>query len=492
MLAFCAPAAASTLQTLTVPSSCVDPQRVPMSDPPAGKPARPAALRVNVLLPDGYDGQRRFPVLYLLHGLGGAYDYWLDASHGELRKTVDALPRHRRHARGRNRRDLRQLLERAGDVAPCWERYYLDELIPEINRRYPHPCRQALARHRRILERRAGSASLRSEKAGLLRAAAVVLGRHQHSAARVRISDRAGRRRRRVRAHEARLDRALLLERRVRRPRRRRRSTGPGTTRSPSPRGSPPRASTSLTADPPRRRASTSRDPSSAAPPRRSLGGLTEASLNRPWAEDFVTRRPRRRCQRDVPAPDRRPLLHLRRPLPGRRDQALGPVRARPKATRELDVQDRLAETGGCGTCASGSRLPRPRWRRSSATAIDFAGRGTATLSCAPPMAAGSTPRSHSTSTYGLRDVLADDRLPRRRSARASHPRDGNRRQNARRRSRHHRRPSVRVLGLGGTRGRHRGLARNRTSPRRVTCAATPTHAHRRLSRGVTQLREAP
>lgn len=135
MLAFCAPAAASTLQTLTVRSSCVDPQRVPMSDPPSGKPARPAALRVNVLLPDGYDGQRRFPVLYLLHGLGGAYDYWLDASHGELRKTVDALP-------------AVVVMPEAGTAAtyanswnggrrtPCWERYYLNELIPEINRRF--------------------------------------------------------------------------------------------------------------------------------------------------------------------------------------------------------------------------------------------------------------------------------------------------------------------------------------------------------------------
>src|ERR1043166_6711585 len=71
------------LETLTVPSSCVDPEQVTMSDPPPGKPARPAALRVNVLLPEGYDGQRRFPILYLLHGLGGAYDYWLDDSDGE-------------------------------------------------------------------------------------------------------------------------------------------------------------------------------------------------------------------------------------------------------------------------------------------------------------------------------------------------------------------------------------------------------------------------
>ncbi len=39
-LALCAPATASTLETLTVSSTCADPQRVTMSDPPAGKPRR--------------------------------------------------------------------------------------------------------------------------------------------------------------------------------------------------------------------------------------------------------------------------------------------------------------------------------------------------------------------------------------------------------------------------------------------------------------------
>ncbi len=33
-------------------------------------------LRANVLLPDGYDGERSFPVLFLLHGLGDNYATW--------------------------------------------------------------------------------------------------------------------------------------------------------------------------------------------------------------------------------------------------------------------------------------------------------------------------------------------------------------------------------------------------------------------------------
>jgi S-formylglutathione hydrolase FrmB len=106
-----------------------------MAEPPPGKPARPDALRVNVLLPDGYDGKRRYPVLYLLEG-GGAYDYWLDFSYGELRKAVDGL-------------QAIVVMPEASVVAlyadewndgsarePCWEHYHLDELIPEIHRRY--------------------------------------------------------------------------------------------------------------------------------------------------------------------------------------------------------------------------------------------------------------------------------------------------------------------------------------------------------------------
>src|SRR5258708_36685700 len=83
--------AASRLVTVDVPSRCVNPATVVMADPPPGKPARAQRLRANVLLPRGYDGRRRFPVLYLLTG-AGAYDYWLDFSYGELPKAGRGLP----------------------------------------------------------------------------------------------------------------------------------------------------------------------------------------------------------------------------------------------------------------------------------------------------------------------------------------------------------------------------------------------------------------
>ncbi len=46
--------------------------------------------RYEVYLPRGYDGSsRRFPVIYMLHGLGGDETNWL--KHGDLQRTADGL-----------------------------------------------------------------------------------------------------------------------------------------------------------------------------------------------------------------------------------------------------------------------------------------------------------------------------------------------------------------------------------------------------------------
>ena len=75
-----ASAEAAQLTTWTVDSRHVDVKRARLaySAHTAGGFKRTArdALHVNVLLPDGYDGRRRFPVLYLLHPYGWSYDYW--------------------------------------------------------------------------------------------------------------------------------------------------------------------------------------------------------------------------------------------------------------------------------------------------------------------------------------------------------------------------------------------------------------------------------
>jgi S-formylglutathione hydrolase FrmB len=129
-----APAQAAQLVTWTTTSRHVDPSKVRFNAPPPGAPARPNALRVNVLLPDGYDGERRFPVLYLLHPREGAYDSWANAEQGDVMHVAKDFPGiivmpegalgwYANWWRGGRRGD------------PGWERYHLDELIPLVEER---------------------------------------------------------------------------------------------------------------------------------------------------------------------------------------------------------------------------------------------------------------------------------------------------------------------------------------------------------------------
>src|SRR3954465_5307505 len=99
----------------------------------AGVP-RPQALPVNVMLPGGYDGKRRFPVLFLLHGHGDTYDSWADADHGDVARiarglgAVIVMPE---GARGW----YTNWWNGGRRGAPAWESYHLDELIPLVERR---------------------------------------------------------------------------------------------------------------------------------------------------------------------------------------------------------------------------------------------------------------------------------------------------------------------------------------------------------------------
>jgi S-formylglutathione hydrolase FrmB len=129
------PAQAQRLITLTTTSKFVDPAKVPFNGPPPGEPARPPGLRVNVLLPDGYDKGGRFPVLYLLHGHGDSYSHWANPYRGDVQDIARGFP------------GLIVMPEGAkgwyanwwnggkpGD--PAWERYHLDELIPSIEKQF--------------------------------------------------------------------------------------------------------------------------------------------------------------------------------------------------------------------------------------------------------------------------------------------------------------------------------------------------------------------
>ena len=73
-------------------SRFVDPAEVRFNPPPPGAPPRPPGLRVNVYLPDGYDGKRRFPVLYLLHNLDATFESWASPEHGALMNVAKGFP----------------------------------------------------------------------------------------------------------------------------------------------------------------------------------------------------------------------------------------------------------------------------------------------------------------------------------------------------------------------------------------------------------------
>jgi S-formylglutathione hydrolase FrmB len=105
----------------------VDPAKVQFNGPP-----RPAALRVNVFIPDGYDGKRTFPVLYLLHGHGDSYDDWAGKGQvAQIAKDLGALIVMPEGARGW----YTDWWNGGRRGAPGWERYHLDELIPVVERR---------------------------------------------------------------------------------------------------------------------------------------------------------------------------------------------------------------------------------------------------------------------------------------------------------------------------------------------------------------------
>lgn len=124
-------ALASKLITIDAPSRHVDVDTAVFG----GKNPRPEKLQANVLLPDGYDPDRRYPVLFLLHGAGEDYASWADPAEGNVQHTLRGLDAivvmpdgglgfYSNWWNGGRRAD------------PAWERYHLEELIPMIEERF--------------------------------------------------------------------------------------------------------------------------------------------------------------------------------------------------------------------------------------------------------------------------------------------------------------------------------------------------------------------
>jgi S-formylglutathione hydrolase FrmB len=130
-LCLAAPARASELITIDTPSAHVDPANVQFNGAD-----HPRVLRANVLLPDGYDGDpsRRWPVLFLLHGIGDNYATWASDSGRieELARGLQAIVVMPEAARGFYTSWWNG--GRRGD--PGWERFHLDELVPLVERRF--------------------------------------------------------------------------------------------------------------------------------------------------------------------------------------------------------------------------------------------------------------------------------------------------------------------------------------------------------------------
>jgi S-formylglutathione hydrolase FrmB len=134
VLVLAAPAQAAKLVTLTTTSRFVDPASEPFNGPPPDTPARPNALRVNVLLPDGYTKKKRWPVLYLLHGHGDGFDYWANPKRGDVANIAKGFPGLIVMPEGA--RGWYTNWWNGGRRLPGWESYHLGELTQVIERRY--------------------------------------------------------------------------------------------------------------------------------------------------------------------------------------------------------------------------------------------------------------------------------------------------------------------------------------------------------------------
>lgn len=125
-----APAHARELLTVDLPSKGnVDASQVKFNGAD-----HPGVLRANVLLPEGYDPSKRYPVLYLLHGAGESHTSWVRKTKAdEVTKDLQAIVVmpdaatgfYTNHFNGGKRGE------------PGWERYFLDEVIPAIEERFP-------------------------------------------------------------------------------------------------------------------------------------------------------------------------------------------------------------------------------------------------------------------------------------------------------------------------------------------------------------------
>ncbi|MDQ8045808.1 MAG: alpha/beta hydrolase-fold protein, partial [Patulibacter sp.] len=128
-----APAAASAqrLEEFDLPSTLgnVDANSVVLN--------RITGLKATVMLPDGYDQNpgKKWPVLYLLQGMGDNSEAWAKPSSGDATKTAKDFPGIVVMPEA-GRGFFMDWWQNGARSGPNWTRYYLDEVIPTIEKRY--------------------------------------------------------------------------------------------------------------------------------------------------------------------------------------------------------------------------------------------------------------------------------------------------------------------------------------------------------------------
>jgi putative tributyrin esterase len=94
-----------------------------------------AALPYNVVLPPGYEAkssaQTRYPVLYLLHGLGGSADDWVS----QRARLADYAAQYRMIIVAPEGRDG-WYTDGATAATDKFESYFVEELLPDVQRRF--------------------------------------------------------------------------------------------------------------------------------------------------------------------------------------------------------------------------------------------------------------------------------------------------------------------------------------------------------------------
>ena len=121
-----ASASAGQVETLALPSPLVD------TSTPGGKIAKGTVPHVNVLLPDGYDADRPYPVLWLLHGANGGTDNWLPG----VTKLLDGLGAIVVMPDGGRLGMYTNWWNGGQRGGPAWASYHLNVVRKEVERRY--------------------------------------------------------------------------------------------------------------------------------------------------------------------------------------------------------------------------------------------------------------------------------------------------------------------------------------------------------------------